>query len=104
LAYRVQSEEPFKVIVLQAKPGPAQSLKPFGDGIERSSYVPHGKVDRGTFVCQFKLVKEVEDGCVCTSLPSKAMLVGMKDVEVLPDVLYPPGNHTRPHLADDLKQ
>jgi hypothetical protein len=51
----------------------------------------------------FKVIEEVEDSGVGTTLPPEAMLVGMKDVEILPDVLDPPGDHTRPHFANDFK-
>ncbi len=39
-----------------------------------------------------------------SALPAEAMLVGMKDVEVLPDSLNSPKDHAGPHFSDDFKQ
>jgi hypothetical protein len=57
-------------------------------------------VDGRAFICNFELVKEVEDRCVCAALPAEAMLVWVEDIEVLPYMLDSPGDHASPHFPD----
>jgi hypothetical protein len=51
MADGVKIEKPFKVVRVDSESGPAESLKPFGDRVERPADIPHGEMDRGTFIC-----------------------------------------------------